>query len=199
MKKIISVWSGIPAEEKKLTVPTFFTTIRIMLIPCISIAMMLHQWGLSFFLFVIAAATDAIDGFLARLRNEKTFVGACLDAVADKLLIITCFATLAFVQSPLFSIPLWFVLVVLCKEALLISGALYLFLRTGSLEVKPTILGKGAMLMQVCFITWLFACYFFHWLPIKTYYGMLGLLLFLVIASFIQYVVIGLRNLSLRS
>lgn len=187
-----------PSHEKRITIPTLFTLLRLALIPCISIAMIFNQWGFSFFLFGLASVTDAIDGFLARLRNEKTFLGACLDAVADKLLIITCFATLAFVQSPLFSIPQWFVLVVLCKELLLLSGALYILLRNGRLEVKPTLLGKGTMLMQVCFIVWLFACYFFHWLPIKTYYGMLGLLLFLVIASFVQYAIIGLRYISCR-
>ncbi len=184
----------LPAREKRITLPTLFTFVRIILTPCIVVSMVYEHWGAAFWLFVIAAATDAVDGALARLRNERTFLGACLDPIADKLLILSVFFTLAFVQSPLFSIPHWFVLFVLCKELLLVGGAVAIFAWQGHLEIRPTWLGKTTTLVQILFIVWLFACYFFAWVPIKTYYTMLAVVFVLVAASLMHYASIGFRT-----
>jgi phosphatidylglycerophosphate synthase len=102
---------------------------------------------------------------------------------------------LAFVQSPLFVIPKWFVWFVLCKEVLQVTGAAFVYLSKGHIEIRPTKLGKVTAMAQMCFIIWLFACYFFHWVPIKTYYTMLGLLLILITVSLVQYALIGIRFL----
>lgn len=185
----------LPAREKKITLSTVLTIIRIILVPIIVAAMVMHSWGVSFFLFVIAAITDCLDGTLARLLHQKTFLGAFLDPLADKFLILSCFFTLAFVQSPLFVIPKWFVWFVLCKEVLQLSGAVFVYLRKGHIEIRPTLLGKVTATAQMGFIIWLFACYFFQWVPIKTYYTMLGLLLVLITVSLLQYARIGIRFL----
>jgi len=178
-----------------ITVPTLFTIMRLVCVPIIVAAMIKQRWGMAFWLFVFASLTDILDGVIARFLDQRSFLGACLDAVADKLLIVSCFLTLAFVQSPLFHIPQWFVFFVLIKEVILIGGALYVWFRKGFLKVKPTILGKMAMFIQVIFVIWLFSCYFFKWLPIKTYYTMLGLLLAIVLATLIHYSIIGYRYL----
>lgn len=159
--------------------------------------MITHHWGVAFYLFLTASVTDFIDGNLARLCNQKTFLGACLDPVADKILLLSCFFTLAFVQSPLFTIPLWFVLLVLVKELIVIVGAAIILLNKNYLDVRPTILGKATTVAQISFILWLFACYFFHWLPVKTYYTMLGALLILIFLSLRQYIRIGIRYIGL--
>ena len=179
----------------KITIPTFFTLIRIALVPVIILSMCQQDWGAAFLLFLTAASTDVIDGALARFWDEKTFLGACLDPIADKFLVLSIFCTLAFVQSPLFAIPLWFVLVVFIKELILISGSLWVYMLTGSVEITPTWLGKATMLIQVSFIAWLFACYFFHWVPIKTYYTMLGVVIVCAGASLLHYLLLGVRYL----
>ena len=158
-------------------------------------AMVTHYWGVAFSLILFAAITDVVDGFLARNFNQKTFLGACLDPIADKVLILSCYFTLAFCQSPLFTIPGWFVWLVLLKEILLLGFAFSFWMFKGWLKVEPTLLGKLTMAVQVIFIIWLFACYFFHWLPVKTYFFMLGLVLLLVLSSLIQYATIGYRYL----
>jgi len=182
------------ASEKRLTLSTWFTIARIILVPFIVGAMVHQRWGLAFWLFVSAALTDLIDGGLARWLDQKTFLGACLDPIADKFLILSCFFTLAFVQSPLFSIPLWFVLLVLTRETIIIVGALIIYMTRGRLDVQPTLLGKLTTLVQVCFIVWLFACYFFQWLPIKTYFTMLAVVVFMVLSTLVQYVRMGLEQ-----
>lgn len=190
----INIFKSLPAHEKRLTWSTGLTLLRIVATPCIVAAMVTGYWGVAFWLFIGAAITDVLDGNLARWRNEKTFLGACLDPLADKFLVLSVFFTLAFVQSPLFSIPLWFVLLVLLREVVLIVGALIVYNIKGHLEVEPTVLGKMTTAVQMSFIAWLFACYFFNWLPVKTYYTMLGVLIILVFASFVQYAQAGMRQ-----
>lgn len=196
LKFDFSFFKKLSAREKRLTIPTVLTISRMILVPFIIIAMIVHHWGLAFWLFLIAALTDTVDGSLARLSGEKTFLGTCLDPVADKLLILSCFFTLAFVQSPLFTIPLWFVLLVLTKELIVIGGALIILLLGGRLHICPTWLGKITTVAQISFIIWLFACYFFHWLPIKTYHSMLGIVILLTLLSLMQYVRIGFHTIE---
>lgn len=185
----------LPASEYKITLATKFTIFRILAVPVIIYAMVNHWWGIAFGLFMMAALSDTIDGYLARNFGQATVLGACLDPLADKLLILAIYFTLAFVQSPLFTIPLWFVCLVLVKELLQIIGAFILFIRTGTLEIRPTVLGKLTMAVQVLFIVWLFTCYFFHWLPVKTYDFMLGAVLILVLSTLLHYSYRGIKQM----
>ncbi len=191
----LHLFARLPAHEKRITVATMFTIGRMLMVPVVVLAMVFGQWGAAFGFFVAAAVTDSIDGSIARYFNQKTFLGACLDPIADKVLLLSIFSTLAFIETPLFSIPFWFVGLVLLKELLQITGAAVLYYRKGHLEVRPTVLGKATMFVQTAFIVWLFACYFFNWMPVTTYDTMLGLMLVMVFAAFMQYVRIGLRAL----
>lgn len=186
----------LPDSEKRITLSTIVTLVRIILVPFIVWSMVAQHWGAAFWLFVIAAFTDVLDGNIARWFNQKTFLGACLDPIADKILLISCFVTLAFAQSPLFGIPIWFVLLVLIKDLIVVIGSTALFVVKKHLDVAPTVLGKLTTFVQVCFITWLFACYFFCWLPIKTYAFMLVAVSMFVIVTLIQYIKLGLQQLK---
>lgn len=193
-KLSFNFFKRLPDREKKITLSTMLTLLRIALAPFIVCAMLYAHWGAAFVLFCIAALSDVLDGYLARWLDERTFLGACLDPIADKLLLLSCFFTLAFVHSPLFSIPLWFVLLVLLKELILVVGAIILYWIKGHIEIHPTVLGKTTTVVQMGFIIWLFACYFFNWIPVKTYYSMLGLVMLLVFASLAHYILIGIRQ-----
>jgi cardiolipin synthase len=202
MKKInlkkftLHIFQHLPETEMRITIPTLFTLARIIVVPVIVGAMVMGWWGCAFSFFVFACLTDVIDGLLARFLNEKTFLGACLDPIADKLLLISCFFTLAFVSTPLFSVPRWFVFFVISKEMIQLAGASIIYAIRGHLNVQPTILGKTTTCIQMIFIMWLFACYFFCWVPMKTYYTMLGIMILFIGGSFMQYAHIGLRMVN---
>lgn len=185
----------LPAQEFRITLPTMLTIFRIGLVPCIITAMVMHYWGLAGIFFLVASLTDCLDGGLARLLHAKTFLGACLDPIADKLLLVSFFFTLVFLETPLFSVPLWFVIAVLCKELLIIGGVAFILLSGRHLDVRATLLSKATTVVQMLFIIWLFACYYFHWMPLKTYYLMFGIMLCMIILSFMQYVRIGLEKI----
>src|SRR5438552_3504684 len=147
MKKInlsrftLRIFNHLPDKEKRITIPTLFTISRIAAVPIIVAAMINAQWGMAFFFFVFACFTDLVDGFLARLLNAKTFLGACLDPIADKLLLLSCFSTLAFIKTPLFSVSPVFVFFVIGKELLQLAGAFLIYWLRGHLNVQPTLLG----------------------------------------------------------
>jgi cardiolipin synthase (CMP-forming) len=188
-----ALWSAIPAHEKRMTLSTMVTIFRMLLTPVIVIARIQGAWALACGLFVVAAVSDFLDGWLARIRNEETILGACLDPVADKLLIVSCFAVFALQDSTTLAVPVWFVVTMLVKELILCIGALCVYIHTGHIEVKPTLLGKATTAIQLMVITWLFACHFFVWMPIRTYTFIIGLLFCLVGITLVQYGRIGLR------
>ena len=108
-----------------ITIPTSITLMRIALVPFI-----VHShdfWGMDKCISVIcvAALTDLVDGALARFLNQVTVFGGFLDPLADKVLLLSCFTTLAFIQFPALTIPFWFVLVVTLNE--LIFGRMCCF------------------------------------------------------------------------
>lgn len=166
-----------------------------LLVPCIVYALVTEQLAYACALFIAAAATDCIDGALARLLDEQTQLGALLDPVADKLLLLSSFFTLAYIDSPLFSIPWWFVGIVLVRELVIVGGVIVCYWYTRQWRIEPTRLGKMTTAVQVSFIVWLFACYFFAWLPVKTYKLMLGIIAMVELISLAQYVRIGVRQL----
>ena len=181
-----------------ITIPTLFTLARILLTPIIVMCMILGWWQCAFFCFVFACMTDFIDGYLARLLNQQTALGALLDPIADKLLLVSCFITLAYVHTPFFVIPHWFVAVVVSKEIVQTLGALLIYCMHGNIDIQPTLLGKITTCMQMLFIVWLFASSFFDVsVPLKVYYTMLMIMIVLIGASFMHYTRIGLRMMKL--
>jgi len=192
MKCDSSLIQRIATTEKKITIPTLFTLLRIILVPIIVFTMIRQAWGAAFFLFALAALTDVIDGFLARLCDDTSLLGACLDPIADKLLLLSCFFTLAFIQTPLFIIPGWFFAIFLIKEVIILGGTSFLLFSQYGFNVKPTWLGKASTVVQTAFISWLFTCYFLNWVPLRAYDFMLAITLLVGIAALVQYILIGL-------
>ena len=171
----------------RITLPTLLTIFRIFLTPFIVYAMIKRWWITALFLFAVAAVTDMLDGYLARAWRQETKLGAYLDPLADKLLITACYAVLVFMPVDSLAIPGWFLSIVLAKEIALLGGALYWGILKQEIEVRPSWLGKSAMVVQSCLIGWVILCSIFHWMPIRTFNVVLDSALLLVIASLVHY------------
>lgn len=100
------------------TVPNILTIIRILLTPVFVMAYISENFTLAWILFLIAGLTDALDGFLARIWNQRTQLGAMLDPLADKALLVTSFICLA-VKGWL---PAWVAVLVVSRDAIIIGG-----------------------------------------------------------------------------
>ena len=198
MKLSFSFFKNLPEKERKITLSTKITIARILLVPFIVISMLNHNWYLAFWLILIAAISDTLDGALARMRNEKTILGSCLDPLADKIFIIACYFVFGLGHCPIFVIPIWFTYLVLIKELLLIIGWVLLYMAKGWIEIKPTVLGKVTMEMHSFFILWLFVSYFFQWHSIIMFNFLIYTILILVLSSLLQYVKLGIKQISFQ-
>lgn len=187
-----------PHNQWRITIPTLFTLARLFSVVPMVMHIMNQQWGMAGSIFVAAACTDFLDGALARFLQVKTFLGACLDALADKVLLFSCFVTLSCVRSALFVIPHWFVMIVLIKELVLIAGYLLVYFKYGVNTIQPTLLGKTTTCLQLIFIAWVLLCYFFHWIPVKTYGCMLTGLTILSVLCLLQYAYIAHKNIRVQ-
>ena len=176
--------------------PNILTLLRIFLTPLIVGGIFLQRWKIAFFLLIASCMSDVLDGHLARLLKQQTEVGAILDPIADKFLLISCFFALTFMESPSFKIPGWFFVVVFIREFLLIGGTLLLFIFGIDLKIEPLASGKLTTFFQSSLVIWIFLCRFFSWNPIKTYYAFLFLLAAFSMISFGQYWVVGWRYLK---
>ena len=176
--------------ERIITLSTSITLVRIALVPFVVRSILAQSWGYVLILFGIAAITDVLDGALARLRNEKTFFGACLDPIADKFLLLSCFTALSCLEQTEAVIPVWFVWLVLGKELLLVGSIVLLHLRDGAVTIAPTMLGKLTTVIQIFFVMVLVASYFYS-IKLASFYT---LLLYgtssMTVASYLHYVVI---------
>ncbi|HJZ23027.1 MAG TPA: CDP-alcohol phosphatidyltransferase family protein [Candidatus Babeliales bacterium] len=195
LSRIKKLFQKISLGSVNITLSTYITLSRIFLIPFIVAAMILGHWGWALILFLIAALTDLLDGFLARLLSQQSFLGACLDPLADKALVLSCFITLACIEDPTLPISKLFVFFVLIKEILQILGVIALFYLQGFVHIKPTMTAKISMWVQALFIFWVCACYLFRWMPLKSYRFILSIVVVSIFLSFIQYVYIGYKAL----
>ena len=170
-----------------MNLPNILTFFRIFLVPFIAYTLLHRLWTIALILFSVAAITDALDGYLARKWHQQTKLGAYLDPLADKFLITACYAVLVFAPVEGLHIPGWFLSIVLVKELALLVGAVYWGIWKQEIEVKPSWLGKAAMFVQSILVGWVIVCSIFHWLPLKTFHGVLAAALALIIGSLVHY------------
>ncbi len=138
-----SIVGGIP-----LNVPNSLTILRILLVPLIVGLLVYDYVEYALVTVVLAALTDALDGTIARMANQRTPLGAYLDPLADKLLLMTTFVTLSLLEM----VPVWSVILVVSRDAILLTGTLLAHLTHTAIDASPTSLGKATTLFQATYL-----------------------------------------------
>jgi len=143
-----------------MTVATWITVGRILLIPVFvgtaiyygrtvganSPDEALRWWAVA--IFVTAAVSDGIDGFVARHFNQRSKLGAILDPLADKGLLLAAILTLAFSQwEP--ELPIWFAVLVIARDVAIVAGVILLHYLIGKVEIEPSWSGKATTFFQM--------------------------------------------------
>lgn len=144
-----------------MTAANAITLGRIALVPVFAGALELHRrtgldwarWA-ALVAFGLAAFLDAVDGWVARRFQQRTELGALLDPLADKLLLLTALGLLTWTATRLNPLPIWFGGIVLLRDFLLTFGFLLLRWATGGPRVRPHGLGKLATVGQMAAILW---------------------------------------------
>jgi cardiolipin synthase (CMP-forming) len=146
-----------------MTTANKITIFRILLIPFFVVEALYYvKTGnevfrlLAILAFAFAAICDGVDGYIARRYNQRSELGAILDPLADKLLLISGIILFSLDNRPYFaSIPLWLTGTIIGRDLLLLIGLLVIQMTVGKVKVRPRILGKVATVMQMLCIVWI--------------------------------------------
>ncbi len=129
-----------------LTLPNFLTLLRIIAIPVFLIFLAEGDYAAAFMLFLAAGVTDTMDGAVARLTNSRSDLGAVLDPMADKLLLLSSFVVLGFKGA----IATWLVALVVIRDVIVVLGYGAVFIVDHQwMEVAPSRLGKLSTFLQL--------------------------------------------------
>lgn len=122
----------------------WLTVLRIVLIPVFVTLLVYGRAGAALLVFVAAAATDSLDGWVARRGGSQSRLGAFLDPAADKLMVSASFVTLTY-QGLL---PFWITAVVISRDVILVVGAIAMHMAGARVHPRPTRTGKYATFLQ---------------------------------------------------
>jgi cardiolipin synthase len=128
------------------------------LIPVMALFVIYQRLGWAVVTFIVAALTDAFDGLLARRAGQKTTLGAWLDPVADKLLVVTMFIVLTLPLPHLVQrMPVWLTVLVISRDVGIVVTVAIVNLALGRRTFQPSIYGKvatGTFLLTGVFALW---------------------------------------------
>jgi len=105
--------------------------------------------------FAVAAICDGVDGYIARRYNQRSELGAILDPLADKLLLVSG-VVLFSLENPHFgNIPLWLTGTIIGRDLVILIGMVVIQMTVGKVKVRPRMLGKAATVLQMICVVWL--------------------------------------------
>lgn len=130
-----------------LTLPNAITLGRLCAVPLAVWLVLRHDFGVAFGVFLVASLTDALDGWLAR-HGRSSAVGAVLDPVADKVLLVSMYVSLAAVEV----LPAWITILVVFRDLLIVGGVLLMVVAAQPVAIRPLFVSKVNTALQLALI-----------------------------------------------
>ncbi len=137
--------AGAPVEAVLFTLPNAITFARLCAVPGAVWLVMQGRYDMAFYVFLAAGISDGIDGWLARVRNARSKLGAILDPVADKALLVSIYVTLAAVGV----LPDWLAILVVFRDLVIVGGVLVLYVLGQPPAIQPIMLSKANTVLQI--------------------------------------------------
>jgi cardiolipin synthase len=175
---------------KLATIPNLICLLRIALTVPIVILLAEGRYGETLVLFAVAAASDILDGYLAKTFGWTSEVGKFLDPLADKLLLVSVFITLAVIGL----VPAWLAAIAVLRDVIIGAGAGVYKLLFGPVEGRPTIPSKLNTLVQLVFVIAVVWQAAFRNLPDGLIQGLGALVFITTVVSGIDYVQTYIRK-----
>src|SRR5205085_9839549 len=144
-----------------MTTANKITILRILLVPFFVVQILYYVKNgneihrlFAIFTFAVAAIFDGVDGYIARRYNQRSELGAILDPLADKLLLVSGIVLLSF-NWPFFdNIPLWLTGTIIGRDILVLVGLIVIQMTIGKVKVRPRVFGKVATVLQMVVVLW---------------------------------------------
>ncbi len=175
-----------------MTIPNLITIGRLLLVPLVIHALLTGQHGLAFTGFLIAGISDGVDGFIARHFNQRSELGAYLDPLADKLLLVSVFIVMGYLGQ----LPLWLVIAAVSRDALIVVAVILSTLMGKPVEMRPLMVSKANTAIQIALAALILAQQAFSFeigLPGQLMIYLSGLL---TVASAGAYLVVWLGHMA---
>jgi len=131
--------------EGLVYLPNLITILRILLVPVVIWLIITGAHSAAFAVFLLAGVSDGVDGFLARHYNWKTELGAYLDPLADKLLLVVIYVTLGLLGH----MPAWLVIAVVSRDVLIVGAVILSWMLDRAVEVRPSKISKANTVGQI--------------------------------------------------
>lgn len=132
-----------------ISLPNVVSFARLLSVPLATWLMLDGDVTAAFWVFVVAGASDAVDGYLAKRFNARTELGAYLDPLADKALLVAAYLTLGWLGH----LPSWLVILVVFRDVMIVGGALVVQALTQSFRARPMLISKINTAMQIALVT----------------------------------------------
>jgi cardiolipin synthase len=191
-----------------LTLANKITLVRILCIPFFVLLLLYYDRGVrnhspndllriaASILFIVTFLSDALDGYIARTRNQISRLGTIIDPLADKALLLSALILLATSSEKSYNsdLPTWFVWLVISRDTMLVFGAILIHFIIGTVSVRPRISGKLTTFFQTTLIVWVLTDLqgpLFRWI--------LGIASVLTLISGVQYFLDGIRQFERHS
>lgn len=128
-----------------MTIPNFISVFRLLLVPVIVLLIIERDMYAAFWIFVVAGVSDAVDGIIARHWNASSDLGAYLDPIADKSLLVTIYVCLAIVGE----LPAWLVVAVVSRDVLIVGAVILSWAMDRPVAIKPLMVSKANTVAQI--------------------------------------------------
>ena len=174
------------------SIPNIITLCRILLVPIIIWAIASSQMEIAFVVFIIAGVSDAVDGFLAKRFNMTSELGALLDPLADKALLVSIYIALGIWGA----IPHWIVILVVSRDFMIVAAVIVSWLFDKPVEMKPLMVSKLNTVAQVAFAALVLASLGFGFEPAPYDLILMGFVTVFTLVSVSLYLVEWVRHMS---
>jgi CDP-diacylglycerol--glycerol-3-phosphate 3-phosphatidyltransferase len=182
-----------------MTTANKVTILRILLVPYFVVEVLYYvntandtHRILALLSFAVAAVCDGVDGYIARRYNQMSELGAVLDPLADKLLLVSGVVLLTFDHRPqLEVIPLWLTGIIIGRDVVILLGMIVIQIMVGKVHVRPRLVGKVATVLQMAAVLWVLL----KWHSPALDYIVLGAAICTAVSG-ICYVFDGMKQLS---
>ncbi len=131
-----------------MTLPNLITIGRIFLVPVIVWLLFNHDFVWAFVMFLVAGISDAVDGFIAKQFNLRSELGAYLDPIADKALLVAIYVVLGIFEH----LPAWLVIMVVSRDVAIVGAVMLSWLIDRPVEMEPHIVSKANTVMQIVLV-----------------------------------------------
>jgi len=129
-------------------IPNLLTLLRILMVPVVVVLLSSQHYAEALLVFVAAGITDGLDGWIAKTFDLQSDFGAMLDPIADKLLLVTTYTTLAVLGD----IPFWLLVLVVFRDFIIVGGYWLLVAMEKKLEVQPSLISKLNTFFQILLV-----------------------------------------------